>query len=895
MKLSFFIIFLSFFLSCNTTTSEVDYFELTVESVTPDSGVISGNEEVTIMGKGFSNSCKIYLGEKEVEIESISKDKLVFKTPKVDKGGYTDIKIDCRQQTVIIKDRFRYYGLSIHYQNISKEKHLNKYQKYEKIESLHIDKDNLKDLLLYLEDSIIILLQQENGKFKIEELPFEYIGKIKKMLVEDIDGDSIKEWIILGEDLSIYKLIDNKYQKTVFFPKGEDLSDIKLLDIDNDKDKDIILISTSNKDKEIFILINEEQTFTDKTQELLTVNKFKSGGITFGDLNDDNSIDIFIAGDGETNYLLLNDGEGKFNRNNDIIPKEDIYNFNQPLIKDFNQDGKLDIYLTSKGKDKIYLQQKDGIFKDRTDKFLNPLNKSSKKVIFGDIDGDQCIDSFTIYEDGSFTLWHNDCENHFYNYSSKLDIKNLKDGIFIDFDNDNLDELILIKKDFNKLFWFKNIYKTFEDTDNDGVDNRYDNCPEIKNVDQLNSDSFHFSCIDKKDCLDRYSCSLVLNPNQKAYLICENSKKSWQEANYFCHNLGGKLVEIDSQELDDFLTSKISSDCYIGLTDLKEEGDFVWKSGMISDFLNWDNNQPDNYKDNENCVTIRKNGNWNDLNCSRKASFICEDTIEKEENFGDSCDECPYNINLNEKTSCGGCDLGYSDNNQDNICDNRSCKTIFDSGVTKDGIYIIDPDGVGGEEPFNIYCDMTTNGGVWSVIAVSYVASDEDYFPFNKNWDTVENIGVGNIGDIKSNYFISMKKYLALANQESKVDYVWYAKSGKPEDPWEKTLEYKNHYLEESTYRWQGEEVWALDAFTYYPGQKLTTNDSDNDMHETTNCANSYKSFGWYKKCHSAHYWSTTTEKNDRGGEAVANGYTHNGPDAAGTYNSWYELKIMVR
>src|SRR4029078_6626564 len=40
-----------------------------------------------------------------------------------------------------------------------------------------------------------------------------------------------------------------------------------------------------------------------------------------------------------------------------------------------------------------------------------------------------------------------------------------------------------------------------------------------------------------------------------------------------------------------------------------------------------------------------------------------------------------------------------------------SCQQILDDHGTGDGIYFIDPQGLGADAAFQVYCDMTTEGG----------------------------------------------------------------------------------------------------------------------------------------------------------------------------------------
>ena len=65
--------------------------------------------------------------------------------------------------------------------------------------------------------------------------------------------------------------------------------------------------------------------------------------------------------------------------------------------------------------------------------------------------------------------------------------------------------------------------------------------------------------------------------------------------------------------------------CWIGATDVAEEGNFIWTSDNSTvSFVNWYPGEPNNDFNNEDCVTICRNKHWNDGNCIQNLPYICQ-------------------------------------------------------------------------------------------------------------------------------------------------------------------------------------------------------------------------------------------------------------------------------
>uniref|UniRef100_A0A3P8QSN0 C-type lectin domain-containing protein n=1 Tax=Astatotilapia calliptera TaxID=8154 RepID=A0A3P8QSN0_ASTCA len=119
------------------------------------------------------------------------------------------------------------------------------------------------------------------------------------------------------------------------------------------------------------------------------------------------------------------------------------------------------------------------------------------------------------------------------------------------------------------------------------------------------------------------------------YYFSTNSS-SWNESRTVCKTKGGDLVKIDSEEEQNFLRKNVQQKMeihdipfWIGLTDLAEEGRWLW-CDRSTPLTFWRFFEPDDWKgkdpDGEDCGRMGPLY-WYDNSCKRSHRSICEKSI----------------------------------------------------------------------------------------------------------------------------------------------------------------------------------------------------------------------------------------------------------------------------
>ncbi len=201
--------------------------------------------------------------------------------------------------------------------------------------------------------------------------------------------------------------------------------------------------------------------------------------------------------------------------------------------------------------------------------------------------------------------------------------------------------------------------------------------------------------------------------NGRFYHFCATGT-DWTSARDACREQGAELVSIDSVTENRWLMGRIDDrfgtpEVWHGFNDVDQEGAWGWVDGSPVNYTNWRDGEPNDAGPGEDCGSWFDDGEWNDAGCGEQRPYVCA---------SDPCPDDPYN-DLDGDGLCGSQDAcpTVHDPDQQQACRPGTCAQLLaqDPGLG-DGLYWIrEP---GSLLAFRVWCDMTTAGGGWTLVAI---------------------------------------------------------------------------------------------------------------------------------------------------------------------------------
>ncbi|XP_019638402.1 PREDICTED: ficolin-1-like, partial [Branchiostoma belcheri] len=168
----------------------------------------------------------------------------------------------------------------------------------------------------------------------------------------------------------------------------------------------------------------------------------------------------------------------------------------------------------------------------------------------------------------------------------------------------------------------------------------------------------------------------------------------------------------------------------------------------------------------------------------------------------------------------------------------QNCADLSAMGIQTSGTYH-----VGHPQPFQVSCDMDTDGGGWTVIQ----RRQDGSVPFDNTWD----VYVQGFGDVSEELWIGLEHLHSLTSQQQHELYVYL-------EDWEgnsKFARYSTFSVGDSTSKYTvtisgftgdvTDDLTPAEARRSINGNMFSTKDHDNDAN-SANCAVSFGPSGWW-------------------------------------------------
>ncbi|GFR31518.1 techylectin-5A [Trichonephila clavata] len=177
------------------------------------------------------------------------------------------------------------------------------------------------------------------------------------------------------------------------------------------------------------------------------------------------------------------------------------------------------------------------------------------------------------------------------------------------------------------------------------------------------------------------------------------------------------------------------------------------------------------------------------------------------------------------------------------------CEDLLRNGHNASGVYTIWPmSRVTNGKPMDVFCDMDTDEGGWTVIQRrgNYNRSIDYFF---KDWKSYKE----GFGDIEKEFWLGNDNIFALTNQRLySIRFDLKAMEGEKRYALYDTFwtDDENHKYTLHIQDYSGDAGDSM--IRVHDNQKFSTKDQDNDNTANAHCADSLKGGWWYESCYSA-------------------------------------------
>ena len=183
---------------------------------------------------------------------------------------------------------------------------------------------------------------------------------------------------------------------------------------------------------------------------------------------------------------------------------------------------------------------------------------------------------------------------------------------------------------------------------------------------------------------------------------------------------------------------------------------------------------------------------------------------------------------------------------------------LFAAGFKANGVYTIDPDG---RSKFDVFCDMQTDGGGWTV----FHKRNTGYTSFYRNWDEYKAgfgaltrefwLGNDNIHRLTASFAALL--LVDIVNLKSEKKFAKYSSFSVSDES-------AKYQLNFGTYSGN-----AGNPMNDHNGMAFSTYDMDYDKW-LSNCAVNYHGAWWYNSCYGSNLNGRYKENNDWNGRVKA-------------------------